>query len=90
MRIIYENSEEHHGNDSWVVNIVSIFYEDGDLIFRHRHKVDGSWFDPIRETYEKVLSYDVEKAQEQIDEYLKGDLDEYFQINLQEILSPEE
>ena len=83
MTEIYSHTEERPGNDAWITDSITIFRDEDGLSLRHKHTAKGSWFDPVRQVNEQLLSDDFNKAQEQVDLYLKeNSLEDKFSIIL--------
>jgi hypothetical protein len=68
--ILYENTYEREGNDSWLKDYVQLHSNDMGLYLEHKKRWNG-WNGEIKENYTLELDEnDLEKSQKMIDEYI--------------------
>jgi hypothetical protein len=73
MKILYTKEFEHYGNESIILDVVSLLKEGWNLFFRHNHQAKGSWFDPVNDVYTIILDEDdISISQQKIDDYLNS------------------
>lgn len=73
MTILYTETYEREGNDSWLIDKIQIIIEDGELILRHKVNHKG-WNGSDK--YTKELSLDecdnIEEKQEWVKNYMEN------------------
>ncbi len=85
--ILYENSYEREGNDSWLVDYVQLHLNHLGLYLDHKKRWSG-WRGDINDNYTLDLDIDdLEKSQEKLDRYLYDhDLEGTINIELKNLL----
>jgi hypothetical protein len=86
--ILYENTYEREGNDSWLKDFVQLHLNDMGLYLEHKLRWNG-WFGEMKENHTLELDEnDLEKSQRMIDEYIyEHGLQDSITIKLNELIS---
>ena len=86
--ILYENSYEREGNDSWLKDYVQLHSNEMGLYLEHKKRWNG-WNGEIKEDNTLELDeYDLSKSQKMLDEYLyENSLEDGIIIKLNEIIN---
>lgn len=72
MHILYNNEHQHYGNDSIILDTISLVCEGWNTYIRYSHFARGSWFDPVHESASiEVDTNDIPQSQQKLDEFLK-------------------
>jgi hypothetical protein len=90
MKVLYSETYEREGNDSWLIDKIQVIREDGEIYLRHKINHKG-WGGDIKETYTVELEeYDtIENWQKKVDNYMSAQIliPEMKVPNLKEILN---
>ena len=72
MEVLYRHEHEREGNDSWLVDKVKIYEDNGDLYLQHRWDHKG-WPGRDRASLEIELdAFDCNKSKQRIIDYFEG------------------